>query len=102
MMLHIPGVLTPEQVKHFRQRLAAAEWIDGRASVGSQGAQVKRNRQIAEGSPLALELGDIIVKALARNPLFYSAAFRISCTMCSRVGIFGEWMSYTPGPISFG
>ena len=73
MMLHIPGVLTPEQVKHFRQRLASAEWIDGRASVGSQGAQVKRNRQIAEGTPLALELGDIIIKALAKNPLFYSA-----------------------------
>ncbi len=74
MMLHIPGVLTPEQVKTFRQRLAAAAWIDGRASVGTQGAQVKRNRQIAEGTPLALELGDIIIKALAKNPLFYSAA----------------------------
>ncbi|MGO4378932.1 Fe2+-dependent dioxygenase [Pseudoduganella sp. RAF19] len=74
MMLHIPGVLTPEQVKQFRQRLAAAEWIDGRASVGSQGAQVKRNRQLAEASPLALELGDIITKALVANPLFYSAA----------------------------
>jgi PKHD-type hydroxylase len=74
MMLHIPGVLTPEQVNTFRRRLAAADWIDGRASVGSQGAQVKRNRQIAEGSPLALELGDIIIKALAKHPLFYSAA----------------------------
>ena len=74
MMLHIPGVLTPEQVKQFRQQLAGADWIDGRASVGSQGAQVKRNRQLAEGSPLALQLGDIIIKALAGNPLFYSAA----------------------------
>jgi PKHD-type hydroxylase len=57
MMLHIPGVLTPEQVKAMRERLDATDWIDGRASVGSQGAQVKRNRQLAEGSPLALELG---------------------------------------------
>ncbi|MCE3261939.1 MAG: Fe(II)-dependent oxygenase [Pseudoduganella sp.] len=74
MMLHIPGVLTPEQVTYFRQRLAAAEWIDGRASVGAQGAQVKRNRQIAEGTPLARELGDLIIHALTKNPLFYSAA----------------------------
>lgn len=74
MMLHIPGVLTPDQVTTLRQRLAAADWIDGRASVGAQGAQVKRNRQIAEGTPLALELGDIIIKALAKHPLFYSAA----------------------------
>lgn len=65
MMLHIPGVLTPEQVRQFRQRLAA--------SVGTQGAQVKRNRQLAEGSPLALELGDIVTRALTANPLFFSA-----------------------------
>lgn len=74
MMLHIPGVLTPDQVKYFRQRLAATDWIDGRASVGAQGAQVKRNRQVAEGSPLALELGDMVTRALTAHPLFFSAA----------------------------
>jgi len=73
MMLHIPGVLTPEQVKYFRQRLAETDWVDGRASVGPQGAQVKRNRQLAEGTPLALELGDIVTRALTSNPLFFSA-----------------------------
>ena len=30
------------------------------------------------------------------------AAFCISCTMCACVGMLGEWMSYTPGPISLG
>jgi len=74
MMLHVPGVLTPEQVSHIRQRLDQTDWIDGRASVGDQGAKVKRNRQLPEGSPLALELGQIIVAALANNPLFFSAA----------------------------
>jgi PKHD-type hydroxylase len=52
----------------------ATDWIDGRASVGSQGAQVKRNRQLAEGSPLALELGQIVSAALMANPLFFSSA----------------------------
>lgn len=73
MMLHIPGVLTPEQVASFRQRLSASEWIDGRASVGAQGAQVKRNRQLAEGSPLAVELGQAVSRALMSNPLFFAA-----------------------------
>ncbi|MES2259863.1 MAG: Fe2+-dependent dioxygenase [Pseudomonadota bacterium] len=73
MMLHIPGVLTLDQVKHFRLRLAETDWIDGRASVGEQGAQVKRNRQLAEGSALALELGDVVTRALTANPLFFSA-----------------------------
>jgi PKHD-type hydroxylase len=73
MMLHIPGVLTPEQVTEMRSRLASTDWIDGRASVGPQGAQVKRNRQLAEGSPLALELGQIVSAALMANPLFFSS-----------------------------
>jgi PKHD-type hydroxylase len=73
MMLHIPGVLNPEQVRAMRAHLASTDWIDGRASVGSQGAQVKRNRQLAEGSPLALELGQIVSAALMANPLFFSS-----------------------------
>ncbi len=73
MMLHIPGVLTPEQVAHFRRSLAQSDWIDGRASVGGQGAQVKRNRQLPEGAPLALELGATVVRALGAHPLFFSA-----------------------------
>jgi PKHD-type hydroxylase len=74
MMLHIPDVLTPEQVGQIRQRLDQARWEDGRATVGAQGAQVKHNRQLPETSPLGLELGRIILDALAANPLFFSAA----------------------------
>ena len=74
MMLHIPGVLTPEQVSAIRARLdQAPEWIDGRESVGAQGAQVKRNRQLGEGTPLALELGQMVSGALMANPLFFAA-----------------------------
>jgi len=73
MMLHIPGVLSPDQVKSMRARLAATDWIDGRASVGTQGAQVKRNRQLAEGSPAAVELGQVVSAALMANPLFFSS-----------------------------
>ncbi|HEU0197508.1 MAG TPA: Fe2+-dependent dioxygenase, partial [Nevskiaceae bacterium] len=51
-----------------------APWVDGRATAGHQGAPVKHNRQIAEDSPLARELGDIVLAALERNPLFISAA----------------------------
>lgn len=73
MMLHIPGVLSAEQVGQMRSRLASADWIDGRASVGPQGAQVKRNRQLAETSPLAVELGQIVSAALMAHPLFFSS-----------------------------
>lgn len=74
MMLHVPRVLTPEQVAECRRALDGAEWIDGKTTVGEQGALVKRNRQIAELSPVARRLGEMILTALARNPLFFSAA----------------------------
>ncbi|OEZ61310.1 Fe2+-dependent dioxygenase [Duganella sp. HH105] len=74
MMLHIPGVLSREQVAAMRQRLDQTDWVDGRTTVGAQGAQVKQNRQLAEGSALAQELGAEVLAALARSPLFFSAA----------------------------
>jgi len=74
MMLHIPEVLTLEQVADIRRRLEATQWVDGKATVGAQGAQVKHNRQLPETSPVGLELGNIILKALVNNPLFFAAA----------------------------
>ncbi len=74
MLLHIPDVLDREQVAAFRAALDDAEWVDGRATVGAQGAQVKRNRQLADDSPLCAELGQQVLAALAANPLFFAAA----------------------------
>jgi len=74
MIVQIPDVLSAEQVHAMRARLDAADWIAGLATAGHQGARVKRNRQLAEGSALAAELGDIILAALERHPLFISAA----------------------------
>jgi len=74
MMLHVPGVLSPDQVRQMRVALDAAPWTDGRETVGDQGAQVKRNRQLPEQSPVGRELGKTVLAALARNALFFSAA----------------------------
>jgi PKHD-type hydroxylase len=51
-----------------------APWVDGRVTAGHQSARAKDNLQIPEGSPEAREMGDMIVAALERNPLFISAA----------------------------
>ena len=74
MLITIPDVLTPAQVVHARQRLAEAEWVDGKVTAGYQAQQVKRNAQIPEGHPIARELGDLVLGAIARSPLFISAA----------------------------
>ena len=74
MLLHIPGVLDREQVAAMRARLDTTDWVDGRTTVGAQGARVKQNRQLGETSPLAIELGQIVLAALAHHPLFFAAA----------------------------
>ncbi len=74
MMLRIPQVLTPEQVRLCRQRLEAAQWSDGRATAGHMAAQVKDNQQLSDADPATQEVGDLILQALGRHPLFLSAA----------------------------
>ncbi|MCO5132707.1 MAG: Fe2+-dependent dioxygenase [Xanthobacteraceae bacterium] len=73
MLVQIPNVLTPEQVRHCREVMARADWVDGRVTAGHQSAQVKRNLQLPEGSKAALEIQDLVLNALNRNPLFMSA-----------------------------
>lgn len=74
MLLHIPDVLSREQVMQMRAMLDAADWTDGRETVGAQGAQVKRNQQLPDASPLRQQLGQLVLAALARNPLYHAAA----------------------------
>ncbi|MFT3755319.1 MAG: Fe2+-dependent dioxygenase [Pseudoxanthomonas sp.] len=74
MLLHIPEILSREQVAQMRQELEAADWADGRETVGHQGAQVKRNLQLPDASPLRRKLGETILLALSQHPRFFSAA----------------------------
>ena len=73
MLLHIPDVLSAEQVKQMRTTLQMAEWTDGRETVGVQGAKVKRNQQLPDQSPLRQKLGQIVLSALVGNPLYHAA-----------------------------
>ena len=74
MILHIPGVLPPNAVADFRDRLLAAAWVDGRATAGPQSALVKSNLQLAVTEPEAAALGGEILDALGRHQAFIAAA----------------------------
>jgi PKHD-type hydroxylase len=74
MLLHVPDVLSTDQVRQARQMLDAAEWVDGRVTAGPQSARAKYNLQLREDHPIARQLGPAIVDALQRHPLFLSAA----------------------------
>jgi PKHD-type hydroxylase len=74
VLLQIPGVLAAQELAHCQRLLERAEWIDGRVTAGHQSTQVKHNRQLAEHSEVAAELGKIVLGAVSRSPLFISAA----------------------------
>jgi len=73
MLLHIPGILDEAQLARFGQALGAADWTDGRQTVGPQGARVKRTRQLPQDSPVRRQLGAEVLSALAGNPQYFSA-----------------------------
>ena len=74
MLLQVPNVLTAEQVASCRTRMDQASWEDGNATSGHQSAQVKYNEQLPEASVEAREIGDVVMAALGRSQLFFSAA----------------------------
>src|SRR6201994_4577058 len=74
MLICIPDVLTKDDVADFRRIMAAEAWEDGRSTAGAQSAEVKKNEQLPPDGKLSRQLGEYILRALAANPLFVSAA----------------------------
>src|SRR5512146_3503792 len=77
MLLHIENLLDAAAVARMCARLDGAGWIDGRETVGAQGAQVKRNQQLPDASPLRAELGREMLAACARHPQFHGATLPV-------------------------
>ena len=74
MLLRIPALLTRDEVRACRQAMEQADWQDGRATAGHLAAGVKANLQLPIDSPLAAQLGDLILDKLGASPLFMAAA----------------------------
>ncbi|QWF71683.1 Fe2+-dependent dioxygenase [Methylomonas paludis] len=74
MLLHIEKVLNTAELQQLRQLFGQADWVDGRVTAGYQSTLVKNNLQIAEQSPLAAEMGAVVLTALQRCEQFCSAA----------------------------
>ena len=73
MLLKIPQILDAAGVARARELLAAAPWAGGRTTAGRQAAQVKNNQQLQPGSEQHRELQALVLQALEKHPLFFSA-----------------------------
>lgn len=74
MILPIPGLLSPDDLRECRRLLTEAAWEDGRATAGHLAVKVKDNLQLPLDSPAAKQLGTLILTRLGQCPLFIAAA----------------------------
>mgnify|MGYP001018463221 CR=1 FL=1 len=74
MLVTIDNVLNAEELATLRQLLRQTDWDNGRVTAGAQAAVVKNNQQVAEHSKALPMLREIVLNALQRTPLFFTAA----------------------------
>lgn len=107
MLIRIPDVLGPEALAQARQLLATAPWQSGQVSAGRQAMQVKNNEQLPPTCAEALKLQALVLGALEKHPLFFSATLprKVFPPMFNRYGgeqnFYGDHVDnairYAPG-----
>lgn len=75
MLLHLKNLLSKDEVQRVQALLGDdAPWQDGRSSAGGQALVQKNNEQLAQDSELSRQLQALVLSAVQRDPLFFSAA----------------------------
>ena len=88
MLVHIQGLLQPDEVRAARRILDGAPWQDGRLTAGEQSARAKRNEQVREDCEETRAAQRLLLAGLERHTLFFSAALpkQISPPLFNRYG----------------
>ena len=73
MLIKIDDLLSRDEMIRARELLAHADWRSGLATAGPQAARVKNNQQLADDAPQLPVLRQLVLAALERNALFFSA-----------------------------
>lgn len=74
MLLHLPDLLTSDEVAHAQHLLKEAPWTDGRKGTGELARQVKNNEQLDHEGDIARSIRELVLRGLDRNTTFFSAA----------------------------
>lgn len=74
MLLHIPSLLNPVQLKRVREILDQARFVDGRLSAGQEARRVKNNQEMATEDGLMEDLNRLVMSPLVAHPTYQGAA----------------------------
>ncbi len=88
-------LLSAEQRASLNARLEHGPWDDGRKTAGAVAARSKHNRQLELGSPLHVELSELVKRAVLASETFKQLTLprRMSTLLFSR---YDEGMEYGP------
>lgn len=74
MLLTLPDILNPDDLRAVREALRKAPWTDGGDSAGPQARAVKNNLQLPHDCEAAQTIRAMVLGGLDRSPRFFSAA----------------------------
>lgn len=75
MFLHVPDVLSSEQVADLRRLLETASWVDAHGAAGDLDAPARLH--LDDQDPVGWRFGDAIADALGHSALFAAAALPV-------------------------
>lgn len=92
MLLTVRSLLTPDELARAHGLLERGPWVDGRGTAGPQAAAVKNNEQLQADCEEARALQALVLGALQRNTLLFSAALpkRVLPPFFNRYGATGQ------------
>jgi PKHD-type hydroxylase len=74
VLLQIPNVLKPEEIESLRRLLGKERFEDGALTASPAAQNAKHNLQAPQAGEAARQGGPLVLGALRRAPLFFSAA----------------------------
>lgn len=88
MLITIDQVLSPAELATAQELLARSQWASGQITAGTQAAKAKNNQQLPEDAAHLPALRRLVLGALNRNALFFTAALpqRIVPPLFNRYG----------------
>jgi len=94
MLLHIPSVLTRDQLETVRQLLTDARFVDGKLSAGIAAKRVKNNEELDKHAKQMDMLNNIVMSSLVQHPVYRGGALPLHVAA-------PFYARYTPG-MSYG
>ncbi len=90
MLLRLPAVLAPDQLRGVQELLARGRFIEGKLSAGAAAKRVKNNLELASDAAELERLNALVMTSLVRHPGYRSGALavRVAAPYYAR---------YTPG-----